>query len=365
MIIPAIKLAIALIVLLIVIARLRSTFSYIKANPNTYLIQYRNGKVIREGAGLSFFYFAPTASLVSIPLETTDVPFMFQEVSRDFQEITVQGQATYRISDPKILAGMMNFTLAADRKTYLSEDPQKLSARVITTVQVQVRSLLQSLPLEDLLRGSSELERGVRERVAEAQAFAALGITLVDLSILAVKPNPDTGRALEAHVREQILKQADDATYARRNAAIEQERAIKENELNTDLAVEAKMRQIRDAQLGAEQAELEKRQQIQDQDMSGRIALEERNREFTGLRTENARTEADANAYAVAALMQAVRDVDARVLQALMVGQADSRTLIAQAFQGLAENAGRIGELNISPDLLQTLAKDGAAKAKA
>jgi hypothetical protein len=115
-----------------------------------------------------------------------------------------------------------------------------------------------------------------------------------------VKPNPETARALEAQVREQILKQADDATYVRRNAAIEQERAVKENELNNEIAVETKKRQIRETQMEAERTVLAKRQAIQDQELAGRIALEDKNRSLTSLRAENARTEADARAYAVA-----------------------------------------------------------------
>ncbi len=39
----------------------------------------------------------------------------------------------------------------------------------------------------------------------------------------------------------------------------------------------------------------------------------------------------------------------------LTVGNADPSALLAMAFKGLAENAERIGELNISPDLLQQL----------
>jgi len=35
-------------------------FRYAKASPTTYLIQYRNGQPVREGAGFAFFYFAPT-----------------------------------------------------------------------------------------------------------------------------------------------------------------------------------------------------------------------------------------------------------------------------------------------------------------
>lgn len=331
-------------------------FRYVKTNPSTYVIQYRSGKIVREGAGLSFFCYTPTASLVSVPLESVDVPFVFNEVTRDFQTVTVQGQVAYRVDEPKTLAALMNFTLKPDGK-HVSDDPTKLPQRVINAVQVQLRSLLQGQTMEELLRSSVSLVQTVVVGLRKPDSLPSLGLTLVNLSILAVKPNPETSRALEAEVREQILKRADDAVYVRRNAAIEQERAVKENELNTEIAVETKKRQIRETQMEAERAVLEKRQQIQDQEMAGHIALEEKNKNLTALRAENARQEADAKAYAMAALMKAVADTDPKVLQVLALGRSDPGAMIALAFQGLAENASKIGELNISPDLLRELTK--------
>ena len=75
-------------------------FKFIKAQPTTYLLQYRGGKVIRDGLGLSFFYYAPTTSLVAVPVGSADVPFIFHEITGDFQSVTIQGQVTYRVSDP-------------------------------------------------------------------------------------------------------------------------------------------------------------------------------------------------------------------------------------------------------------------------
>ena len=37
---------------------------FIKVQPTVYLLQYRKGQVVREGVGLSFFYYAPSTSLV-------------------------------------------------------------------------------------------------------------------------------------------------------------------------------------------------------------------------------------------------------------------------------------------------------------
>jgi regulator of protease activity HflC (stomatin/prohibitin superfamily) len=198
-------------------------YRYVKASPSTYVIQYKNGKPVREGAGLTFWYFAPSTTLVSITLESVDAPFMFQEVSSDFQVVTVQGQVAYRVAAPTTLAGLMNFTSKPDGG-YASEDPTKLPQRVVNVVQVQLRSVLQGQTLQELLRGSDHLVQVVREGLQGSDGLPGLGLELINLSILAVKPNPETARALEAQVREQILKQADDATYIRRNAAIEQER---------------------------------------------------------------------------------------------------------------------------------------------
>lgn len=336
---------------------------YAKASPSTYVIQYRNGQPVREGTGLAFFYFAPNASLVSVPLESVDVPFMFNEVSSDFQEVTVQGQVTYRVADPKILASLMNFTLKPNGE-YVSDDPTRLPQRVVNAAQVQLRSVLSGQTLHELLRGSEQMVQSVRDGLRRPDGLPSLGLELVNLAVLAVRPNPETARALESTVREQILKQADDAMYLRRKSAIEQERAVKENEFNTEIAIETKKRQIRETQLEAERAALEKRQQIQDQEMAGRIALEDKNKALTDLRVENARKEADAKAYAVGSVMKAVQGVDPKVLQALTVGNADPSALIAMAFQGLAENAERIGELNISPDLLQQLSAKGRTAAR-
>lgn len=330
-------------------------FKYLKASPSTYVLQYRGGKVVREGVGLSFFYFTPNSSIVAVPATSVDVPFAFREVSADFQEVTVQGQVTYRVSDAGQLAGMLDFTLRPDHQNYASEDPLKLSQRVVNAVQVQVKTIVQRMPLQEILRRADQLVGAVRERLQATAGLSLLGVEITELSVLAVRPTPETARALEATVREAILKQADDAIYVRRNAAIDQERAVKENELKTEIAVEHKKREIRETQMDAERIVLEKRQQMQRQEMQGKVELETKNTEFVGLAAENAKREAEARAHGLQAMMKAVAGVDARVLQALTVGNADPATLIAMAFQGLADNADKVGELNISPDLLRQL----------
>lgn len=56
---------------------------------------------------------------------------------------------------------------------------------------------------------------------------------------------------------------------------------------------------------------------------------------------------------------KAMESVDKEVLLAILLSGMDSKTLIAKAFNSLAENSDKIGNLNISPDLLETLTTAG------
>lgn len=328
---------------------------FVKAQPTTYLLQYRGGKVVREGLGLSFFYYAPTTSLVVVPVGSADVPFIFQETTADFQTVTVQGQVTYRVTDPKRLAGLLNFTLAPNGHGYASDDPKKLPERVLHVFNVLVRAELQRLALREAIRGSDAIVEVVKRRLGTAEEITSLGLEVLGLSILAIKPLPETARALEAEAREQLFRESDEAVYARRNAAVEQERAIKENELNTEVAVETKKRQIRETQMDAERAVQEKKHLLEKEALAAGIGREGERKKLVALATENARAEADARAYGIETTMKALTTADRTVLQALASTSMRPEQLIAFAFQELAGKADKIGQLNISPDLLREL----------
>jgi hypothetical protein len=328
---------------------------FIKAQPNVYLLQYSKGRVVREGVGMAFFYYAPTTSLVAVPVVSTETPFIFEEVTADFQAVSIQGQVTYRVADAKKLATLMNFTLDARGQKYVSDDPQKLPQRVINVVNVLARAELQNLPLREAVRASDSLVQTVRKNLAASNEISQLGLEILGLNVLAIKPTPETARALEAGVRELLLKEADEAIYARRNSAVEQERGIKENELNTEIAVENKKRQIRETQMEAERAVQEKQHQLEQAAMSAKVVLEEKRKQLVTLSTQNSKSEADARAYGIQTAMEALSKVDARTLQALASVGMKPEQLIAVAFQELAGRADKIGQLNISPDLLREL----------
>jgi regulator of protease activity HflC (stomatin/prohibitin superfamily) len=328
---------------------------FIKSRPTVHLMQFRRGQVVREGVGQSFFYYAPTTTLVAVPVASQDRPFMLELVTADFQSVTVQGQVTYRIRDPQRTAALMDFSLARDGVSYTSDDPQRLGERVAMQVEVIVQQAVQALELKQALRASAHIARQAQSELAAQAEITALGLEILGVSILAVKPTPDIARALEAEARESNLKAADDAVYARRMSAVENERAIRQNELDTDIAVERKKRQIRDTQMEAKAALMRKENELRAEQMTSDIELETQRKSFVSGQADNARTLAEVEAYRVATVMQALSQADPRLVQALAASGMQPGQLIAQAFGGIAEKAERIGQLNLSPDLLQSL----------
>ena len=332
-------------------------FPYIKVPPTHYVIHYAGGKVRHAGVGLAFFYFRPTASIVIVPIGSADVPFVFNEISGDFQPLTVQGQLAFRVSDPQKVAALLNYEVTGLPGKYVSDDPQKLPQRIVNLVQVLVRAEIQRLPLREAIHASELLATAVFTKLKESPDLPALGVEVLAFTIQGIKPVPESARALEAEAREELMRRADQAIYDRRNAAVEQERRIKENELNTEIAVEEKKRQIRETQVEANLAVEAKEQQVREAKIEGQIKLENERKRLVLSRSENARAEADAQAYAMQASLGTLKELSPDVLQLLSIQTADPRLMVSQAFKELAKNAGKIGHLNISPDLLETLLK--------
>jgi hypothetical protein len=328
---------------------------FIKSNPTTHLIAFRGGRVVRQGAGLSLFYYAPTTSLVAVPIQSREVPFIFEKVTSDFQTVSVQGQLSYRIADPERTARSLNFTLRPDGKGYESDEPEKLNERVVAVAQVAIQRLVHESPLTVAIRSAGPFAARVQKDLRESSELSTLGVEIQGIAVLAIKPTPETARALEAKAREAILLEADSAIYARRNAAVENERAIKQSELDTEVAVEQKKRVSRETQMDAEASVQRRKAQLREADLTANIQLEEQRKQLVQANAENTRTAAEVEAFRIAASIKALQSADPRIIQALASVGMEPRQLIAQAFGGLAERAEKIGQLNLSPDLLQTL----------
>lgn len=279
---------------------------YYKGDPSEFVMAYVKGRLVKEGRGASFFYRPARTSIVSVPLNTADADFVFNEVTTNFQAVVIQGQITYRIADPRKVASLLNYEIHPLKKAYRSEDPKKLPMRLVNLVHQTMQAEIQRIPLEEALRKGADLVKAIGARLRQHPDLADLGVEILNVFLAMLRPTPEVAKALEAEYRESLLKRADQAIYDRRATAVEKERKIRENELGTE------------------------------------IALEQERERLVDLKNANLVKESEAAAKAAEAGLAPYRSIDPRIL-------------LAMAFKSLGENASKIGNLTITPDLLATL----------
>lgn len=333
---------------------------YYKADSSTYVIKTSGGRARKKGKGLSFFYLQASSSIAAIPVSVQEAPFIFNLQTADYQAVRIQGQISFRVIDPDKIAEVLNFNLKADGQSYASKDPLKLTDRVVRAAQSVVQAKVQSVSLRESLSLSQSLVELVHESLARHLAITELGLTIVDVSISAISPAPETARALEAEAREALLKEADDAIYARRKAAVEQERTIKDAELQTELAIQQKEQEIAESRIDNERAIMRGNAQTEQERLKASIEAENQRKALVRLNAENSREEADSEAYAIAAKMKAFSELPVDNLKAMALANMQPEQLMAMAFESLAENADKIGELNIAPEMFASMMKRAA-----
>jgi regulator of protease activity HflC (stomatin/prohibitin superfamily) len=297
---------------------------FFKGQPTEYIIKYVSGRIGREGKGLAFFYLKHNTNIVVIPTSSTDASFVFNEVTNNFQAVTIQGQFTYRIAEPGQAAALLNFTIDPVRRAYLSNDPELLPQRITNVIQMQTRSEIQQRTLEETLRDSQAIAGVALTRIQEGALLQPMGIELLRVYFLSAKPTPEVAKALEAEYRETLLRKADEAIYRRRAAAVEEERKIKENELSSDIALEEQRQRLIDLQGNNAQQEAEYR---------GR-ALER---------------EGEHGARATEMALSVYRGLE-------------PNTILALAIKELGENAGKVGNLTITSEMLAALLNNRPAR---
>ena len=191
----------------------------------------------------------------------------------------------------------------------------------------------------------------VRSVIAEGLAgdarLAETGIAVVGVRVVAVRPEPEVEKALRTPTREQVQQDADKATFERRAVAVERERAIGENELQTQIELARREEQLV-AQRGANA-----RREAEENAAAGTVATDAEARRTVTLaeaRAEGTRLAGAAQGDAEAARVGAYRDVSETVLLALAVKE-------------LAANLPKIETLVLSPDLVsKALAQLGTGK---
>lgn len=332
-----------------------------KFDSMTYVIHNVNGVAKREGRGLSFFYYSPVSTIVAIPLGSRDIQFIFNETTKDFQTITIQGQITYAVSNPKGMSELFDFTVH-DSKSYNAENFEKINQRMNNEAQTATSSFIQGLTLKESIRSAKEISEKISEGLRASNSVKILGVEILSVDVLAVKATPEMSKALEAETREALQKDADEAIYGRRNFAVEQERKIRESELNTEIAVQEKQKQINEKQWEIKVVDADKARKLREMKMEADLSIEDQKTKLVQLQMENDKKVADSKGYMIEKTLRPYKELDWKTLMAIQPGNISAIDNIAFAFRELAENSGKIGTLNITPDLLETVIKNQKGK---
>lgn len=282
------------------------SIKYYKGEPSTYVLRYRRGRLVEHDVGLTFWYLPYNTTIAAVPVVSQDAPFIFTESTRDFQEVSIQGQLTYRVDNALELAKALDFTLDPKSGNYRGKAAEKLIQRVVNAVQANTRYGVNALSLEDALTQVKELSGEVLAAVQADPGLTAVGIVVESLHFTAVNATPEMRKALEADYRESLQQRADQAIYTRRKAAVEEESQISHRELDND------------------------------------VELEERRRDLVDLQARNQLTLAEA-------------DAKADELKLNPYGEISPQALVGLALKEWAAHAGTIENLSISPDILGKL----------
>ena len=289
-------------------------FRYYKGDPNAHIVAYRGGKPVKEGAGIAFFYLPMNTTVARVPTVAREAPFVIRETTNDYQEVAIQGTLTYRIADPVKAAARLDFTVDPVTGAYRTEDPAKLVERIVNAAQARTRGVIRTWTLEETLDRAQTLAETATATLRGEQALADIGVVVEGVYINGIRAQPEVQKALEAKYRETVNRRADQAIFERRAAALEQERQLKQKELDTNIEVENRRKQLVEKQI------------------------------------ENKLKEAKA-------------DAEAQEMRLAPLAKLPTEVLTALALKEFANNPAKIGQLNITPDLLTQLA--GLMKAPA
>ncbi len=329
----------------------RLGWRHLRGAPTAHVRHHRNGTLVHDGPGLSFWYRALTAALSEVPVDDRELAMTFHARTSDFQDVTVQATVTYRIGDPALAAERLDFSIDPDTGAWRGAPLEQLGTLLTETAQQHALDVLARTPLATALVDGVA---AVRERVAAGLTaeprLPATGIEVVAVRVVALRPEPEVERALRTPARELIQQDADRATYERRAVAVERERAIAENELASRIELARREERLVDQQGINARREAEERAAADavraDAEAARTVRLADaeaaRSVRLAKAEAEGAREVGEARAQAQAAWLRVHGDVDVATLHALTGTR-------------LAENLPRIDSVTVSPDVLTGL----------
>jgi regulator of protease activity HflC (stomatin/prohibitin superfamily) len=313
---------------------------HLRGTTTTHIQHVRNGKTVHAGTGAAFWFRPLSAVLSEIPVDDRELPLLFHARTADFQDITVQATVTFRLTDPVVAATRIDFSIDPDSGQWRATPLDQVAGLLTESAQQYGLDLIATTDLAAALAaGVAPVREAIATGLTRDARLGEIGIAVIGVRVVAIRPEPDMEKALRTPTREQVQQDADKAIFERRALAVERERAIGENELQTQIELAHREEQLV-AQRGANA-----RREAEEAAAAGRIDTEaeaQRAQRLAEAHAEGTRVTGLAEGEAEAARLAAYRDLP----QAVLIGL---------AVKDLAANLPKIDNLVLTPDLLAPL----------
>ncbi len=312
---------------------------HVRSGTTDHLVHVSRGKTVHAGPGQAFWFRPLSAALSEVPIDDRELSLLFHARSADFQDVAVQATVAYRMGDPDVAARRLDFGLELKTGRWRSRPLDQVAQMLTELAQQHALDLLAGLPLAQvLISGRAAVRERIGQGLAADERLRQTGIEVVDVRVIALRPETDVERALQTPARELVQQEADRATYERRANAVERERTISENELQSKIELA-----VREEQLVSQNGANERRRATEAA-AANRIetqAKADQTRVLAEVKAETIRAVGSAEAEAEAAKMAIYADLDRGVLLALAAREA-------------AANLPQIGSLTLSPDVVSS-----------
>jgi regulator of protease activity HflC (stomatin/prohibitin superfamily) len=310
---------------------------HLRGTTTTHVQHLRNGRIVHAGTGAAFWFRPLSAAISEVPVDDRELPLLFHARTSDFQDVTVQATVTFRLTDPAIAAARIDFSIDPETGQWRSTPLDQVAGLLTETAQQYALDLIAATDLtQALAAGVGQIREAIAAGLAADSRLAETGIAVIGVRVVALRPEPEVEKALRTPTREQVQQDADKATFERRALAVERERAIGENELQTQIELARREEQLV-AQRGANA-----RREAEEVAAAGQIETEaeaQRAQRLAQARAEGTRLTGLAEGEAETARIAAYRDLPEAVL-------------IGLAVKELAANLGQVEHLVLTPDLL-------------
>ncbi|HSI21177.1 MAG TPA: SPFH domain-containing protein [Verrucomicrobiae bacterium] len=219
-----------------------SMFRY--AGATGHVFTRSGGSFANRGIGWGGL-IGPTTTVAVVPTTSQIVHFSLEVHTSDKQQVRVTGSVQVQL-EPVSASKAFDFTVNPRNGQYEQAWQPDLQAIVTEQVLGPIRKTAANLDVASAVSSQFVFETDLQEHMNKGNsALASKGIAVSNCSVAVVTPvNTEVGKALGASEREKLLMTADMALHERRSQSATNERALKEYEAATKLALEEKRAEL-------------------------------------------------------------------------------------------------------------------------